>query len=168
MMNVVTEHITKTPGVCGGKACVAGTLAGADFEGGGKSGGYGLLEAYLPKNNVASKQDDLRDFYWYYLWHQRHNELVTLNTHSNFVTSVVFSPDGKTLASGNYDKTVKVWDVSERRELATLKGHSEFVGTAVFSPDGKTLASGSWDETVKLWTASRHTDEELKAPIGVR
>jgi hypothetical protein len=69
----------------------------------------------------------------------------------------VFSPDGKTIASGSYDSasgsydsTVKLWNLSGQL-LHTLKGHSGYVSSVVFSPDGKTIASGSSDGTVKLW-----------------
>ena len=64
---------------------------------------------------------------------------------------VSFSPDGKTLASGSWDYTVKLWDVASAKELKTLSGHSDSVWSVSFSPDGKTLASGSRDYTVKLW-----------------
>ncbi|MBC1242316.1 PD40 domain-containing protein, partial [Nostoc sp. 2RC] len=71
--------------------------------------------------------------------------------HSSRVNSVVFSPDGKTLASASDDKTIKLWDVSTSKAIKTLTGHSSRVNSVVFSPDGKTLASASDDNTIKLW-----------------
>jgi WD40 repeat protein len=59
------------------------------------------------------------------------------------VNSVSFSPDGKFLASGEWDKTVKVWEVGSWREVATLRGHGGICVSVSFSPDGKFLASGS-------------------------
>jgi WD40 repeat protein len=76
--------------------------------------------------------------------------LATLKGHDDSVISVAFSPDGKALASGSGDHTVKLWDTQTRQELATLKGHADYVYPVAFSPDGKTLASGSMDNTVKL------------------
>ena len=80
--------------------------------------------------------------------------ITTLSGHSNSVYSVAFSPDGKYLASGSYDKTIKLYDVSDpknAREIKTLKGHSDYVYSVVFSPDGKYLVSGSYDDTIKLY-----------------
>jgi WD40 repeat protein len=65
---------------------------------------------------------------------------------------VAFSPDGKYLASGSRDNTVKLWSVESQKEVTTLLGHSDYVNSVAFSPDGKYLASGSRDETVKLWS----------------
>lgn len=75
----------------------------------------------------------------------------TLTGHSGSVYLAVFSPDGKTLASGSYDNTVKLWQVQTGALMQTLSGHSQGVPAIAFSPDGKTLASGSRDTTVKLW-----------------
>jgi WD40 repeat protein len=66
------------------------------------------------------------------------------------VNSVVFSPDGKTLASAS-GMTVKMWDPEPGVVRQTLEGHLSFVYTISFSLDGKTLASASDDGTVKLW-----------------
>jgi hypothetical protein len=75
----------------------------------------------------------------------------TLKGHESSVNSVGFSPDGKQLASGSEDKTIKIWDVTTGKVLNTLKGHEGWVNSVGFSPDGKKLASGSADKTIKIW-----------------
>ncbi len=69
------------------------------------------------------------------------------------VLSVIFSPDGKTIASGcgNADKTVRLWDLQGQPIGQLLQGHTDTVGSLEFSPDGKTIASGSFDKMVRLW-----------------
>ena len=91
-----------------------------------------------------------------------HPEIIQfLNGHSDFVTSVAFSPDGKTLASGSWDNTIILWDIATRQPIGQpLNGHSSFVLSVAFSPDGKTLASGSYDNTIILW------DIATRQPIG--
>jgi WD40 repeat protein len=79
-------------------------------------------------------------------------ELIkTLEGHSDYVNSISFSPDGKLLASGSRDTTIKIWEVGSWKLIKTLEGHSYEVYSVSFSPDGKLLASGSRDTTIKIW-----------------
>lgn len=84
-------------------------------------------------------------------------ELVLQTGHTGYVSSVAFSSDGKVLATGGWDKKIKLWDVQTGRELRALVGHFAYVTSVNFSPDRKLLASGSWDATVKLWDVTTGT-----------
>ena len=53
-----------------------------------------------------------------------HENIATLQGHTNWVYSVSFSPDGATLASGSWDGTIKLWDVATHENIATLQGHT--------------------------------------------
>ncbi len=93
------------------------------------------------------------------------NQLLSyLKGHTNSVTEVTFSPDGKILASSSLDNTIILWNVATRQAMGRpLKGHTFFITSLAFSPDGRILASGSYDKTVRLWDVS--TQQEIGEPI---
>lgn len=95
------------------------------------------------------------------IWHPPTDSVVVLQEQPASVRAVAFSPDGRYVATGSLDTTVKLWDAETGSLLATGRGHSDVVGDTEFSPDGAVLASCGTDRTVRLWRAS-----DL-SPIGV-
>ena len=85
-----------------------------------------------------------------------------LKGHQAEVWQVIFSPNGRFIASASGDGTVKLWTL-DGRLFRTLTGHSAAVWRVAFSPDSKMVASGSGDNAVKLWTLD---GKSLKTFIG--
>lgn len=87
----------------------------------------------------------------------QHNPTLLRHSHRlpDAVYSLVFSPDGKTLASGSEDGSIRLWDVETGQQVGkALNGHTDYVASVAFSPDGKTLASWGRDQTIRLWDVS--------------
>lgn len=66
------------------------------------------------------------------------------------VRRLIFSPDGKSVATAGSDKFVRVWDLESGAELASLQCTGRITAVA-FSPDGKSLAGASSDGSVRIW-----------------
>jgi WD40 repeat protein len=86
--------------------------------------------------------------------------LMALSGHEGEVISVAFSRDGKYLATGSADTTVRVWNVGNGDLIRVLEGHSAEVGGVVFSPEGKLLLTSSEDGMLIIWDVE--TGEQLR------
>ncbi|KIJ53127.1 hypothetical protein M422DRAFT_78551, partial [Sphaerobolus stellatus SS14] len=118
-----------------------------------------LKRTYTPKFNKTMALQSGQLQYW-------PAQQAILPGHTSLVLSVAFSPDGKRIASGSCDNTIRIWDAETGENVGKpLKGHTSWVLSVAFSPDGKCIASGSADNTIRIWdaeTGENNVGEPLK------
>jgi eukaryotic-like serine/threonine-protein kinase len=132
-----------------------------------EAGDTGRARALLERQWPQAGQEDLRGFEWRYLWSLcQDGSRQTLRGHSGEVTAVVFSPDGKTLASTGSDRSIRLWDVASRRHVKLV---GPKVSSVAFAPDGKTLALvGGGSQAVQLWdVAARCEGTAMPHPVEI-
>ncbi|KIK60487.1 hypothetical protein GYMLUDRAFT_609660 [Collybiopsis luxurians FD-317 M1] len=101
--------------------------------------------------------------------------LGKLSGHRDRITSLAFSPDGRRIVSGSYDRTVRIWDYFTGVQLNCLQGHEDIVYSVAFSSDGSRVVSGSEDTTVRVWDVAtadipdepKNLSYSTKSPSGI-
>ncbi len=73
-----------------------------------------------------------------------------LEGHTGPIVSLAVSPDGNSIASASWDRSIRLWPLSGG-EARVLNGHDQNVNSVAFTRDGKTLVSASYDATVRIW-----------------
>lgn len=128
LWDVENSRSLKTLEHPGGVACVGWSMDGTMLA----TGTYNDMKLYL-WDTTTGRQAGIR------------------KGHGGAVKGVVWSPDGKILASCSNDPTIRLWDTASGRLVRELKGHSSYVDGVAWSPDSRWLCSGSWDKTINLW-----------------
>jgi WD40 repeat protein/serine/threonine protein kinase len=134
--------------------------AAAELEGARAALAHGrMLESRTKLRAALEKRDEpLGRLLWARL---RQRPLLWSKLVGSLANALALSPDGKLLAVGCGDRTVRLIDVNAARQKRALRGHPDQVFAVTFSPDGRELASGAWDGTLSLWSMRHHTAPRL-------
>lgn len=84
-----------------------------------------------------------------------------MSGHTREVSCVAVTRDGKLVASGGVDRTIRIWDAATRQSTGVLEGHDGEVHAAAFSPDGKLLATGEMYKKLKIWDVAARKELQM-------
>jgi WD40 repeat protein len=111
--------------------------------------------AFAPGGRTLASRtssDAVNDSVGVVLWDVRTSKVLGQFTErDNYVLALAFSPDGRTLALGLWDHTVRLWDAFTGQEICRFRGHQDAISAIAFTADGHKLASGSLDGTGLIW-----------------
>lgn len=111
----------------------------------GYSQGIGSVK-YTPNGRTLLCVDD-----YIKIWDLTNSKLQKTLSFQESVSSIALAQDNNTLAIGDYDNLIYLWDMNTDMNKIILKGHKDGIASVAFTPDGKKLASSSWDDSIRLW-----------------
>jgi eukaryotic-like serine/threonine-protein kinase len=116
---------------------------------------YALSKAQQSSNGNGTHLSSIVSKETMQLWNTAIGKSLPPRGYSKHVSMVAWSPDGKYIASGGWDKIVQIWDAKTGAQVNACQGHDRFVFAVAWSPDGTRIASGSTDRTVRVWDAQK-------------
>ena len=121
-----------------------------------------LAMRMMQYNYLHHDDEFTRDIYHQTINNQQSAFLLKiLRGHSEYVSAVAFSPDGKTVLTGSVDKTAKLWDMNTQKCLKTFVGHLAYVTAVAYSPDGKMIVTGNGGHVCQM------SDKGFQTFLGV-
>jgi len=116
---------------------------------------------YSPDETMIASGGGSRENEFIKIWDANTGKLIAKpEGHTETVTCLAWTADGKTLISGSVDSSIRTWNTTTWQQINVLTGHTWVVHGIALSPNGLILASASWDSTARLW------DLENGQPIG--
>ncbi len=137
-------------------------------------GGVVVWWCVVYRELLISGSDDFTLFLWDPATGKK--PLARLTGHQQPVNYVSYSPDGRLIASGSFDGSVRLWNGLTGKFMATFRGHVQAVYQCCWSADSRLLVSGSKDSTMKVWDVKTkklkcdlpgHADEVFAVCVGV-
>ena len=117
---------------------------------------------YFPKKNSLKKKSSIIQVFKKF---SRNSKTITiylfLEGHTSWVSSVVVTSDNKYIVSGSWDKTIRIWNLLEKRQETVLQGHTDSVWTVAVTSDNKYIVSGSRDKTIRIWNLLEKKQETV-------